>query len=261
MSILETIVNYKRREVEAAKQVVPQEALVRQVVGMLNDKPTRRFAQAIKASPTGIISEFKRRSPSKGEIHAMADVEQVIKAYTANGATCCSVLTDSRFFGGSLTDFNVARNSTTLPLIRKDFVIDEYQILEARAHQADAILLIAAVLTKQEIMNFIRFADALNMQTLLEIHDERELDRFDDATHMVGINNRNLHNFVTDIEASCRLIEQLPKKTVKISESGISSPSQLAQLRDAGFDGFLIGERFMKHEHPGDALKHFIDAI
>jgi indole-3-glycerol phosphate synthase len=110
-------------------------------------------------------------------------------------------------------------------------------------------------------MNFIRFADALNMQTLLEIHNERELDRFDDATHMVGINNRNLHNFVTDIEASCRLIEQLPKKTVKISESGISSPSQLAQLRDAGFDGFLIGERFMKHEHPGDALKHFIDAI
>jgi indole-3-glycerol phosphate synthase len=117
------------------------------------------------------------------------------------------------------------------------------------------------VLTAEEISNYIRVAHDLNIQTLLEIHNERELDKFDSATDMVGINNRDLHNFVTDVEASCRLIERLPKQTVKISESGISSPAQVRELREAGFDGFLIGERFMKHEHPGDVLKEFIDGI
>jgi indole-3-glycerol phosphate synthase len=259
MSILETIVNNKRREVEAAKKAVPLSDLVR--AAKASEHKTRNFANAIKTSPTGIISEFKRRSPSKGEIHAMADVEEVVKAYTQNGATCCSVLTDSRFFGGSLADLDLARSTTTLPLIRKDFIVDEYQIFEARAHNADAVLLIASVLTDTEIATFARTAKMLGLQTLLEIHDESELDKFSPVVNMVGINNRNLHDFATDIEASCRLIEQLPKDVVKISESGISAPSQVSELRQAGFDGFLIGETFMKHQNPGLALKEFIDGI
>jgi indole-3-glycerol phosphate synthase len=259
MSILETITNYKRKEVEAAKSLVSMQQMRRQANFAV--VPTRSFSEAIKQSPTGIIAEFKRRSPSKAEISPMADAETVIKAYTQSGATCCSVLTDTAFFGGSLTDFSIARRATHIPLIRKDFIVDEYQIYQSRFYQADAILLIAAVLTADEISNYIRVAHDLNIQTLLEIHNERELDKFDSATDMVGINNRDLHNFVTDVEASCRLIERLPKQTVKISESGISSPAQVRELREAGFDGFLIGERFMKHEHPGDALKEFIDGI
>jgi indole-3-glycerol phosphate synthase len=171
------------------------------------------------------------------------------------------VLTDSRFFGGSLADLDLARSTTTLPLIRKDFIVDEYQIFEARAHNADAVLLIASVLTDTEIGVFARTAKMLGLQTLLEIHDESELDKFSPVVNMVGINNRNLHDFATDIEASCRLIEQLPKDVVKISESGISAPSQVSELRQAGFDGFLIGETFMKHQNPGLALKEFIDGI
>jgi indole-3-glycerol phosphate synthase len=258
-SILDKIVAYTRKEVNASKAIVSTLQMRR--YANFASLPSRSFSQAIKQSSTGIISEFKRRSPSKGEIHAMADAESVIKSYTRAGATCCSVLTDTAFFGGSLTDFSIARSSTHLPLLRKDFIIDEYQIFQSRFYQADAILLIAAVLTADEISNFIRVAHDLNMQTLLEIHNEQELDRFDPATDMVGINNRNLHDFVTDIEASCRLIEKLPKETVKISESGISSPKQVAELREAGFDGFLIGERFMKNADPGEALKDFIDGI
>ena len=259
MTILDRIVEYKRKEVAAMKQLVPVSQMRRQA--NFSSLPRRSFAAAIKDSETGIISEFKRRSPSMGEIHAMADAQSVIKGYTAAGAACCSVLTDTAFFGGSLIDFNVARANTHIPLLRKEFIVDEYQIYQSRFIQADAILLIAAVLSADEISHFIRVAHDMNLQTLLEIHHERELDKFDDATDLVGINNRNLHDFATDIEASCRLIERLPKHTVKISESGISAPSQVKDLRAAGFDGFLIGEQFMKHEEPGVALKQFVDGI
>jgi indole-3-glycerol phosphate synthase len=259
MSILDTIVAYKQKEVRAAKSVVSCEQMRRSAY--LTSCSTRSFAEAIKSSPTGIIAEFKRRSPSKGEIHPMAEVDDVVKGYTRAGATCCSILTDTAFFAGALSDFAIARSVTHLPLLRKEFIVDEYQIYQARLYQADAILLIASVLTAQQISNFIRIAHDLNLQTLLELHSASELDRFDDATDLVGINNRNLHNFVTDIDASCQLIESLPNNVVKISESGLSEPSQLKALRSAGFDGFLIGERFMKHENPGEALKQFIDAI
>jgi indole-3-glycerol phosphate synthase len=259
MSILDTIVAYKQKEVKAAKSVISCEQMRRGAY--LNLMSTHSFVQAIKASPTGIIAEFKRRSPSKGEIRAMADAAHVVRGYTRAGAACCSILTDTAFFGGSLNDFSIARGETHLPLLRKEFIIDEYQIYQSRLHHADAVLLIAAVLTAAQISNFIRIAHDLNMQTLLELHNEHELDRFDAATDMVGINNRNLHNFVTNIDASCKLIDRLPKDVVKISESGLSEPSQLKELRAAGFDGFLIGERFMKHDDPGDALKQFINAI
>ncbi len=259
MSILDTIVAYKLKEVQTAKSVVSCEQMRRSAYLSLSS--SHKFAQAIKKSPTGIIAEFKRRSPSKGEIHAMADAGSVVSKYAASGATCCSVLTDTAFFGGSLNDFAIARSVAGVPLLRKEFIVDEYQIYQSRLYNADAILLIAAVLSPAQISNFIRIAHDLNMQTLLELHNEHELDRFDPATDMVGINNRNLHNFVTNIDASCQLIERLPQNVVKISESGLSEPSQVSELRQAGFDGFLIGERFMKHENPGEALKQFIDAI
>jgi indole-3-glycerol phosphate synthase len=220
--------------------------------------PMHSFSQSIIDSPTGIIAEFKRRSPSKGDIHPMADVETVVSGYERAGAACCSVLTDTRFFGGSLIDFGVARYAADLPLLRKDFIIDEYQIFQSRYNCADAILLIASALTASEISNFIRIAHDLNMETLLELHDEDDLDRFDSATDMVGINNRNLRDFVTDTEASCRLVEKLPANVVKISESGIKEPSQIKEMRQAGFNGFLIGETFMRNESPDKALADFI---
>jgi indole-3-glycerol phosphate synthase len=258
-TILDNIIRYKRKEVDAAMEVV--DAIRMHRLANFAATPMRSFSKSILDSDTGIIAEFKRRSPSKGEIHPMADVEEVVSDYSRNGAACCSVLTDTCFFGGSLIDFGVARAATDLPLIRKDFIIDEYQIYQSRYNCADAILLIASVLSAADISNFIKIAHNLNMETLLEIHNTSELDKFDPATDLVGINNRNLHNFVTDIEASCRLIEQLPPNVVKISESGISMPSQIRELRQAGFDGFLIGETFMRHDQPGLALKQFINGI
>lgn len=259
MSILDRIVAYKLKEVQTAKTVVSIEQMRRNA--FLHLMSTHSFTNAIKRSSTGVIAEFKRRSPSKGEIHAMAEADVVVQAYSEAGAACCSILTDTAFFGGSLNDLAIARSAVQIPLLRKEFIVDEYQIYQSRLYCADAILLIASVLTASQISNFIRIAHDLNLQTLLEIHSESELDRFDDATDLVGVNNRNLHDFHTDIEASCRLIERLPQSVVKISESGISEPSQVSALRSAGFDGFLIGERFMKHSNPGDALKQFIDAI
>jgi indole-3-glycerol phosphate synthase len=258
-SILETIVNYKRREVEAAKKTVS--AMQMRRYANFSAVSLHSFSQSVKNSPSGIIAEFKRRSPSKGDIHPMADVEEVIGGYTDAGAACCSVLTDTRFFGGSLVDFNLARSTTAIPLIRKDFIIDEYQIFQSRYNRANAILLIASVLTAREISNFIKIAHDLDMETLLEFHSESELEKFDPDTDMVGVNNRNLHNFETNLEASCRLAEKLPNSVVKISESGIKSPSEIAEMRKAGFDGFLIGETFMRNDKPGEALKQFIDGI
>jgi indole-3-glycerol phosphate synthase len=255
-TILESIINYKKKEVTASLQVIDQIRMHR--FANFATMPVHSFSEAILHSPTGIIAEFKRRSPSKGDIHPMADVEEVVSGYENSGAACCSILTDTRFFGGSLIDFGVARYATKLPLLRKDFIIDEYQIFQSRYNCADAILLIASALTASEISNFIRIAHDLNMETLLELHDEDDLDRFDPETDMVGINNRNLHDFVTNIEASCRLVEKLPADVVKISESGIKTPSQIKEMQAAGFNGFLIGETFMRNESPAKALADFI---
>jgi indole-3-glycerol phosphate synthase len=255
-TILESIIEYKKKEVAASMKVIDPIRMHR--FANFAAVPLHSFSEAIRQSPTGIIAEFKRRSPSKGEIHPMADVEQVVSGYERAGASCCSVLTDTRFFGGSLIDFGVARYATELPLLRKDFIVDEYQIFQSRYNCADAILLIASALTASEISNYIRIAHDLNMETLLELHDEDDLDSFDSATDMVGINNRNLHNFVTNTEASCRLVEKLPAHVVKISESGIKEPSQIKEMQQAGFDGFLIGETFMRNDSPDKALADFI---
>lgn len=214
--------------------------------------------QALLNSETGIIAEFKRHSPSKREIHTYADPSEIIPDYERAGATGCSVLTDTIFFGGSLSDLAAARNSCSLPLLRKDFIIDSRQIFEAFLFGADAILLIASALTKPEIRDLTRTAHRIGLEVLLEIHGENELEKIIPEVDIVGVNNRNLANFETGIEASARIAELLPKGMVRISESGISSADDIKKLRALGFNGFLIGEMFMKHKYPFVALEMLI---
>ena len=204
---------------------------------------------------TGIIAEFKRRSPSKGVINDKAAIEKVVKAYEVNGAAGISVLTDQEFFGGSDEDFLKAKETVGIPLLRKDFIIDEYQLVESKSIGADVILLIAACLTPAETRKLARAAKNLGMEILLELHDEKELDHISDAVTLIGINNRNLKNFGVDTELSIRLAEKIPSDFIKIAESGIDSIEMIQQFRKKGFQGFLIGEFFMKEADPGEAFK------
>ena len=222
---------------------------------------TRSMRAALEGSDSGIIAEFKRKSPSKGWLHPGANVREVLPAYEKNGASACSVLTDSHFFGGSLGDLANARKVVDLPLLRKDFIISSYQLYQARAMGADAVLLIAACLTPEECLSLAETAHVLSLEVLLEIHSESELDHLNPYVDMIGVNNRNLGSFHTDVENSFRLAEKLPKEILKVSESGISDPILIGRLRKAGYKGFLIGETFMKEENPGDALASFKSAI
>ena len=252
--ILEEIIAYKRIEVEMQQQAFPSEILEDHLTDAVPLK--RSMRQALEQSATGIIAEFKRRSPSKGWIKKDAKVEEIIPDYERNGATALSILTDAEFFGGSLRDIREARALTDLPILRKDFIISEYQLLQAKAVGADAVLLIAACLTPKECRNLSRKAHRLDFEVLLEI--QKELEYLNEEIDMVGVNNRNLGTFHTDVENSLHLAELLPKDRVRISESGISSAETMAKLRNAGFRGFLIGETFMKTEHPADTLRRFI---
>lgn len=254
--ILEEIIAYKQIEVEMQQQAFPSEILEDHLTDAVPLK--RSMRQALEQSATGIIAEFKRRSPSKGWIKKDAKVEEIIPDYERNGATALSILTDAEFFGGSLRDIREARALTDLPILRKDFIVSEYQLLQAKAVGADAVLLIAACLTPEECRNLSRKAHGLDMEVLLEIHSEKELEYLNEEIDMVGVNNRNLGTFHTDVENSLHLAELLPKDRVRISESGISSAETMAKLRNAGFRGFLIGETFMKTEHPADTLHRFI---
>lgn len=213
-----------------------------------------------RTGSTGIIAEFKRKSPSKGLINGIAKVEDVTKAYTQNGAAALSVLTETSFFGGDLADIGKARLNK-IPILRKDFVVDEYQIIEAKALGADVILLIAECLTKQEIKSFTNLAHSLGMQVLIELHTEEQLDKLLPSHELVGINNRDLKTFNVDLDRSIALSELLPNTCLKIAESGISSPSTILQLKKAGFNGFLIGEHFMKSTNPSLAFEDFVVSI
>lgn len=256
MNILDKILETKRGEVAALKAAVPFETVYAEARAVA--RPVISFSGALKASSSGIISEFKRRSPSKGFIKERADVSEVVSGYSANGAAAVSVLTDSGYFGGSLDDLKAARRVAAVPLLRKDFIIDPYQICEARIDGADVVLLIASALTVAECAELARFARSLKLEVLLEIHNEEELGHINDDVNVVGVNNRNLGNFVTDIEISKRLAAKVPDKFVKISESGISLPDTVLELRKVGFRGFLMGENFMKQADPADALARFI---
>lgn len=252
-NILDKIVANKRKEVEAKISMLGDKLSITPAYDPIS------MSHALLDSPTGIIAEFKRRSPSKGEIHPLALPSEIIPAYQDAGAAACSVLTDTVYFGGSLNDLAVARSVADIPLLRKDFIVSTYQIDEARVYGADAVLLIAAALTADEIYRFTTYAHNLGMEVLLEIHNERELEKFCMEVDMVGVNNRDLSTFVTDPGLSLKIVEQLPENVVKVAESGLTTMDEVEQLHQAGYSGFLIGETFMRHDHPGDALSRFID--
>jgi indole-3-glycerol phosphate synthase len=256
MTILDTIIAEKYKEVEAQKKLVPvkqlekQESFSRDIISLK--------ASLTQTGSTGIISEFKRKSPSKGIINNNVIVEDVVAGYVKAGAAGLSILTDRQFFGGSIVDLIAARLNCKIPILRKEFIVDEYQILEAKAYGADAILLIAAVLEREQIKKLATCAKSLGLEILFEIHTQEELDKITDEVDMVGVNNRNLHDFKVDLEHSLRLAAMLPSKFVKVSESGIDNPETIKYLRSNGFQGFLIGENFMKQADPGQALNDFV---
>ena len=259
MTILDEIIEYKKKEVASCKELTAVEELIEME---LFSRPTYSLKQSIlDPSRTGIISEFKRQSPSKGIINNQVKVEDVTTGYARGGASGLSVLTDFNFFGGTIEDLQKARAVNTIPILRKEFIIDEYQITEAKAFGADAILLIAAVLNANEIETLYKKANDLNLEVLLEIHDEEELSKINGHADLVGINNRNLKTFEVDIENSIKLAGMLPAEMPKIAESGISSPDMIKDLRTKGFDGFLIGENFMKTAAPGEAFIEFVKVL
>ena len=258
MNILETIVEYKKSEVSNQKSKT-------RVADLEKRKLFSRPALSLKdflldRSRTGIIAEFKRKSPSKGIINDKADVVSVTKGYADNGASCLSVLTDENFFGGSDEDLIKARVNE-IPLLRKDFIIDEYQVVEAKSIGADVILLIAACLSPSEVRNLAIAAKNLGLEVLLELHDEEELEHVCDETTVIGINNRNLKTFDVDIERSLRMAEQIPLPRLKIAESGIRSVENILLFRRHGFHGFLIGENFMKAPDPTIAFAEFVKEL
>ncbi len=256
-NILTRIAASKMREVEACRMMVPVEKL-EEAAAACSRKPVW-MSEAILSGP-GIIAEHKRRSPSKGEISPMSDVAEVAGLYAAAGASAMSVLTDTPFFGGSLADLTVARKAAPmLPILRKEFIVDEYQLLEARIAGADAVLLIAAMLPADEIRRLNDYAHALGLQTLVEIHNASEAAAIPADADMVGINNRDLTSFRTDLSVAASLVGMLPPSAVKIAESGLKTPADMKSLREAGFDGFLIGEAFMSAPNPGSALRSFIE--
>lgn len=265
--ILEEIIAWKRIEVEKAKRVVPERALHAQVERIMADgQPVPSLKDALNTCtgsqrrPPQIIAEFKRKSPSKGWIHEDAMAETVTLDYQKHGAAAVSILTDQRYFGGDdAFILNARRAGLTLPVLYKNFVIDEYQLFQARACGASAVLLIAADLSKESCRMLLDMAHQLQLEVLLEMHTDAETEYADLQPDVCGINNRNLGTFVTDISNSVRLADLLPKDIVKVSESGIHTPEDMVMLWQHGFDGFLIGERFMKEPMPGEALKTFLN--
>ena len=254
MNILEKIIAQKSKEVAAKKNDVPEQELEK---GHYFSRQTLSLRKRLLDDKhTGIIAEYKRRLPSKGIINDRDSVEAVTMAYTAYGASGISILTDLEFFGGSLDDLISARDNG-IPLLRKDFMIDEYQITEAKAYGADVILLIAACLSPLRVKQLAQKAKELGLEVLLELHDESELDHICELVDLVGVNNRNLKTFEVDLEHSIRLAEKIGSDFVKVAESGINDVNNIRYLKAHGFQGFLIGEYFMKQKSPMEAFKNF----
>jgi len=259
MNILDKIVEQKKVEVAQALKAVSLEALMD--YPLFNEAvPSLKYSIA-STNKSGVITEFKRRSPSKGMINDKVKVEDVVRGYEASGSSALSILTDVQFFGGSQLDLTDARQVTSLPILRKDFIIDPYQVYEAKAIGASAILLIAAILDVDKAKELGALANYLGMEVLMELHAPDEIDRLNPFVDVVGINNRNLKTFEVDLEQSVKLAAQLPADKLKISESGIHSPEDVFYLRNNGFDGFLIGESFMKTNDPAAAFDAFAKAI
>ncbi|MET6991886.1 indole-3-glycerol phosphate synthase TrpC [Sediminicola arcticus] len=259
MNILDKIVFDKRKEVDLKKLIIPTSQLE---ASALFERPTVSLAKALANSSTGIIAEHKRRSPSKSVINQNLNVQDVAVGYENAGVCGMSVLTDGKYFGGSMDDLLLARAAVSMPLLRKEFIIDEYQILEAKAYGSDVILLIAAILSREEIKIYSEFAKKLNLNVLLEVHNEEELQKsIMPSLDMLGVNNRNLKTFEVSLEISKILSTLIPDEFVKVSESGISSVEAINDLKNYGYKGFLIGENFMKTDNPGKSAQQFIKAL
>lgn len=256
MNILDKIIADKYKEVTLKKSLIPVKQLENSV---LFDRETNSLANALRNDTAGIIAEHKRRSPSKAVINQKVSVQDVAQGYQTAGACGMSVLTDGKYFGGSLDDLLLARSSVKMPLLRKEFIIDEYQLLEAKAYGADVILLIAAVLSRDQIKSLSEFAKSLSLDVLLEVHNQEELEKsIMPSLDMLGVNNRNLKTFEVSTDISKSLSTQIPNDFVKVSESGISSIEAIKDLQQYGYKGFLIGENFMKTENPGSSAIDFI---
>ncbi|WP_296385279.1 indole-3-glycerol phosphate synthase TrpC [Winogradskyella sp.] len=259
MNILDKIVRDKRKEVDLRKSLIPIRQLEHSV---LFGRETNSLTQNLRTSNSGIIAEHKRRSPSKSVINQDLNVQDVASGYEKSGVCGMSVLTDGKYFGGALDDLLTARASCNLPLLRKEFIINPYQIIEAKAYGADVILLIAAILTRDEIKQFSELAKSLNLDVLLEVHNEVELQKsIMPSLDMLGVNNRNLKTFEVSLETSKALSKQIPNDFVKVSESGISSVEAIKELQPYGYKGFLIGENFMKTDNPGLSATEFIKTL
>ncbi len=259
MNVLEKIIKRKKEILEKQKSNTPIGHLERSQyfhrdVISLAERFKKYFYPAI-------ISEFKRKSPSKGVINAGVNVDEVTRGYAKAGAIALSVLTDHEFFGGNPEDLEIARSLNEIPILRKDFIVDEYQLIEAKSIGADVILLIAAALGKNETIRLAKYAKSLNLDVLLEIHDEQELVCLNEYVDIVGVNNRNLGNFHVSIETSLKLADKIPPDFIRISESGIDKPSDIHLLYEVGYKGFLIGECFMKEENPVLACQDFIKKL
>lgn len=259
MNILDAIVEHKRIEVLKRKQKRPLSSM-----GSLPyyRRKTNHIDHGRIGNTPGIIAEFKRKSPSGGPIQMNADPVEVARGYDAAGAVAMSILTDRSFFGGSFRDLSGVRSAyPALPLLRKDFIIDPYQIHESSAYGADLVLLIAAILEKQEVEDLTGEARSLGLQVLLEVHEEKELEKFHEGIDYIGVNNRDLKTFHVDTGRSLELIGLMPPGVVGVSESGISQMDEILKLSEAGFRLFLIGESFMKQEDPGQACRKLIEQL
>ena len=259
MNILDLIITDKKIEVNQRKGLFSSAYWES---SPLFERKTKSLAKSLKASNSGIIAEHKRRSPSKQNINSSLSVEKVAKGYESAGVCGMSILTDGKYFGGSLDDLTIARAVSDFPLLRKEFIIDEYQIIEAKAFGADAILLIAAILSPQEILSFSKTAKSLGLDVLLEVHNLNELEKsIMPSIDLIGVNNRNLKTFKVSLETSRSLAEEIPAEFVKVSESGISEVASIKKLKAIGYKGFLVGENFMKTDNPGLAAKDFINQL
>ena len=257
MSILDKIIRVKKEEVKEFKRK-NEPGLLESQARIIPAPPS--FYDALKKTGPALICEFKRKSPSKGILNENADIQSVITSYTEAGASAVSILTDSHFQGSS-ADLKAAASFTTIPLLRKDFIIDKVQIAEAKILGASAILLIATVLSAKEVEIFTRYAIDLDLEVLLEIHNERELDHISGLNRIVGINNRDLSTFTVDLEHSLKLSRKLPEGVVKVAESGIGSPETVKMLYNSGFNAFLIGEKFMRSANPGLESRQFMEEV
>ena len=257
MTILDKIIARKKEEIAKAKSKISIEELKN---SEFFGRPTFSLKETLKTK-SGIVAEFKRKSPSKGIINDKVSPLEVVSAYEKLGASGISILTDTDFFGGNFQDILEVRNSINIPILRKDFMIDEYQFYEAKSIGADVVLLIASCLSPTQVQEFTALAHELNLEVLLEIHTEDELQHFNKNIDLVGINNRNLKDFKVDLQHSVNLKNLLPKDTLSVAESGIYSVEDFKYLKEKGFDGFLMGEHFMKHENPGKAFKNFLNEI